>query len=199
MKYLILALSTTFSLSAFATRDSHMKFYYPFSHLQGVGVCMGTHLFHDGISNLESMVRGTLGAVKSRVNVENYGSQLQPRNINLLVVGPDGDLFKVETVKEDLKDNYVLIDVVLDFANAKKLDKSVQEQTVVLAYYSIAKSLAAASSGYYSINLRLNNSPVSFIGDINLTEPNYLSPYLADQIKLELQKAGILAIDSYCP
>lgn len=199
MKTLILALGTLFSLSAFATSDSYQRFYYPYAQPQEDAACMGSHLFHDGIGTSESAVRGTLQALKSRVNVSHYGADLEPQNINLLVYGPDSELFNVEDVNENDKGNYIQSDIVLDFAAAKKLDPVDQEKSVLLAYYAVQKSLAkwGDSSNYY-LTLRLNNSPVAFLGEINLTEPTGINGYTADLLKLELQKKGLLALDYMC-
>lgn len=200
MKSLILALSAAFSVSASATSDSYVKFYYPYAHMQEDVACMGQHMFRDGIStSLEAGVRGTFTALTSRVDVTYYGQRydMSPENVNLLVVGPGTGLFTVDSVTEEAKETYTNLDIVLDFANAGKLDKSVQDKVVKLAYYAIFKSLAHPMA-YYSMILNIKNSPVSSIGNIDFTKPYPITIFGADMIKLELQKEGILALDSSC-
>jgi len=200
MKHLILALTAILSASAFATTTSYQRFYFPYSQLQeGELACMGSHLIRDTIGNIESSVRSALQGVKSRVNVEYYGVDLAPRNINLLVYGPSAELFNVEAVNQNDKNSWIEVEIILDFAAAKKLEPIDQERSVSLAYYAIQKSLAmwGNNSSYY-LSLRLINSPISSIGALNVTEPNGINSYNVDILKLALQTKGILALDSMC-
>lgn len=199
MKFVFLALSTLISTSAFATSDSLIKFYYPYSAQEGM--CMGTHLFMDRIgTSMEAGIMATIDAVKSPVRIGSRGgtNDLIQENNNYIYAGPNVELYKLASYTEKEQGSYTTYNVVIDFGWMGKYNEEMYNKFVPLSYYALVKSLQPLSSYNSLIMIKIINSPVAKLGNIILSEEQPISAYLSDRLKLELQKADILGLDAGC-
>ncbi len=199
MKILVLALSTLLSTSAFATSDSLIKFYYPYSAQEGM--CVGSHVFWDRIgTSMEAGLKSVVDAVKSPVHVGSRGgsNDKTQENINFIYAGSNNELFKLASFKETQESSYMRYDLVIDFGSMGQYNTEMSTQFASLAYYALVKSLQRFYSIDSVIMLKVINSPVKSLGNITLSEEQPVSAYLSDRVKLELQKTDVLGLDAGC-